>query len=274
MSNLITKRCANKNCQYYGQELPVEQFSKSKKSRDGLQSWCKTCLRAAVSDYQKRNLEKERIRGKIWRKANPDKVKQYQRTKQERHGDKKRLADKQRYWNGGGKAKKQDYQKTHPDVYRKAQGNFQRNHPERAKEIRQKFYKTHRDELLQRAKKWREENIEVARAREKAYTKNNPEKVRITNQRRIARLKALPATLTITEWQQILIEWNNCCAYCGRHQSEIQGVLQQDHIIPLVQGGGYTRENLVPACKICNGRKNGRTPEQAGMPLLLYLKQS
>lgn len=52
------------------------------------------------------------------------------------------------------------------------------------------------------------------------------------------------------------------CAYCGRHGATV------DHVVPQCQGGGNTWDNLVTACSRCNGRKHGRTPEQAGMPLL------
>lgn len=52
------------------------------------------------------------------------------------------------------------------------------------------------------------------------------------------------------------------CAYCGRHGGTV------DHVVPQCQGGANTWENLVTACSACNSRKRGRTPEQAGMPLL------
>lgn len=35
-----------------------------------------------------------------------------------------------------------------------------------------------------------------------------------------------------------------------------------------VVGGTRTWENIVTACEPCNRRKGGRTPEEAGMPLL------
>ena len=38
--------------------------------------------------------------------------------------------------------------------------------------------------------------------------------------------------------------------------------------MPLSKGGRDTWENVVSACFHCNSRKGGRTPQQAGMPLL------
>jgi 5-methylcytosine-specific restriction endonuclease McrA len=54
------------------------------------------------------------------------------------------------------------------------------------------------------------------------------------------------------------------CMYCG-----IQGRdLTLDHVIPRYRGGRHTWENLVSACKRCNHRKAGRTPQEARMHLL------
>jgi 5-methylcytosine-specific restriction endonuclease McrA len=54
------------------------------------------------------------------------------------------------------------------------------------------------------------------------------------------------------------------CMYCG----EVGRELTLDHVIPRFQGGRHTWENLVSACKRCNHRKAGRTPQEARMRLL------
>jgi hypothetical protein len=51
------------------------------------------------------------------------------------------------------------------------------------------------------------------------------------------------------------------CAYCGR------AATTRDHVVPRSQRGPTSWENLVAACGPCNTRKDGRTPEQAGMRL-------
>jgi hypothetical protein len=55
------------------------------------------------------------------------------------------------------------------------------------------------------------------------------------------------------------------CAYCGRPIAPTDASM--DHIIPQSLDGPDTWENLVNACRRCNGKKANRTPEQAGMPL-------
>ncbi|MCS7153928.1 MAG: HNH endonuclease [Bacteroidia bacterium] len=54
------------------------------------------------------------------------------------------------------------------------------------------------------------------------------------------------------------------CAYCGATHN-----LTIDHVIPRSQGGDDSWENLVTACEPCNHRKGNRTPQQAGMKLLV-----
>jgi 5-methylcytosine-specific restriction endonuclease McrA len=54
------------------------------------------------------------------------------------------------------------------------------------------------------------------------------------------------------------------CQYCGRQGKE----LTLDHVVPRKRGGEHTWENVVSACIPCNRRKAGRTPIEAGMPLL------
>lgn len=59
---------------------------------------------------------------------------------------------------------------------------------------------------------------------------------------------------------------SNQCQYCGGHYPTRE--LTLDHVLPRVQGGSHTWENLVVACVRCNARKGGRTPEQAHVKLI------
>lgn len=67
--------------------------------------------------------------------------------------------------------------------------------------------------------------------------------------------------------RSLLFKRDRCtCAYCG--DSFRESILTMDHVLPACQGGADSWENLVTACKDCNQRKAGRTPEQARMELL------
>ncbi len=54
------------------------------------------------------------------------------------------------------------------------------------------------------------------------------------------------------------------CQYCGRKVND----LTIDHVVPRRLGGKHLWTNVVSACKNCNHRKAGRTPEQAKMALM------
>jgi 5-methylcytosine-specific restriction endonuclease McrA len=56
------------------------------------------------------------------------------------------------------------------------------------------------------------------------------------------------------------------CLYCGKEYGRHS--LTRDHVVPISKGGRDVWENVVCACFHCNSRKGGRTPQQAGMPLL------
>jgi len=56
------------------------------------------------------------------------------------------------------------------------------------------------------------------------------------------------------------------CLYCGERFSPAD--LTRDHVVPTSRGGRDAWGNVVTACKPCNNRKDNRTPEEAGMPLL------
>lgn len=57
------------------------------------------------------------------------------------------------------------------------------------------------------------------------------------------------------DWLRALSHFNNRCAYCGQEKK-----LHQDHFVPVVAGGGYTKNNIVPACQTCNSSKSDTDP--------------
>lgn len=66
--------------------------------------------------------------------------------------------------------------------------------------------------------------------------------------------------------QELFRRDGSLCMYCGGSFPERQ--LTRDHVKPISQGGRDRWNNVVAACKSCNTRKGGRTPEQANLPLL------
>lgn len=66
--------------------------------------------------------------------------------------------------------------------------------------------------------------------------------------------------------RELFLRDRQICAYCGAVLPASR--LTRDHIKPVSQGGADTWMNVVTACRSCNQRKGGATPEQARMQLL------
>lgn len=83
-------------------------------------------------------------------------------------------------------------------------------------------------------------------------------KLRQYRQAREGRKKRVVADLKYDEWIEALKYFDNSCAYCGAFSHDPH----QDHVIPLVKGGGYTKQNIIPACIRCNESKNRKDMEE------------
>jgi 5-methylcytosine-specific restriction endonuclease McrA len=70
-----------------------------------------------------------------------------------------------------------------------------------------------------------------------------------------ARRLGLPATLTLDQWNKTKAYFNFRCAYCQHAPIECL-----EHFVPLELGLGTVWENVVPACSLCNRRKNNLHP--------------
>lgn len=113
---------------------------------------------------------------------------------------------------------------------------------ERIQEYRREYRKGN-TRMAQQAEAWRKEHPERSR-----------EYRRRSFQRYDAKRRGLECTLTEVEWQEILEDHFHKCHYCQR--SGIR--LVQEHVIPVSKGGGYTKDNIVPACRSCNAKKNNK----------------
>ena len=65
---------------------------------------------------------------------------------------------------------------------------------------------------------------------------------------------------------KLFVRDRHVCAYCGGHFDDED--LTREHIIPTSRGGEDTWMNCITACRICNGNKGNRLPEEARMTLM------
>lgn len=80
--------------------------------------------------------------------------------------------------------------------------------------------------------------------------------------RLICLIRAPRARVKLTR-REVFLRDAYTCQYCGRRTSD----LTLDHVIPRSRGGQHTWENLASACRACNHRKGGKSPQEARMHL-------
>ena len=66
-------------------------------------------------------------------------------------------------------------------------------------------------------------------------------------------MRGLEHSLTFKQWYDSQEYFGFKCAYCGKQVN-----LTRDHFIPLSQGGGFSINNIIPACIHCNDSKGDR----------------
>lgn len=136
--------------------------------------------------------------------------------------------------------------------------------PEKHNNRSRRWANKYPDRQRARTQRWTQNNPDKHRKRVQAWRKNNPEKSRLIKQSRRARERHLPNTLTIEQWQNALIYFNDCCAVCGKPQG-LWHTLAMDHWIPLnsPECVGTVPENIIPLCHGQNGCNNSKADNDA-----------
>ena len=122
-------------------------------------------------------------------------------------------------------------------------------------------YILNRDRYLETSKNRQKRNREQKRkALARWRAKNNNGNYHAALRR--SRQSALPSNLTKKDWNRCLSYWEGRCAYCGR-PSGLWHTIAQEHFVPMSKGGGYTPDNIIPACHGvdgCNNSKHNKSP--------------
>ncbi len=155
-----------------------------------------------------------------------------------------------------------------PNIRARAKAWYE-GHPEQAKASSKTWREANPEKMRTYYAKWRSDPQNDAKAKGwiAAWMKAHPEKVRgyykrwyienqdalrfLVDQRRRA---YKTSNFTFDDWATTLEVFGHCCAYCLRGDVK----LTMDHVIPISKGGEHTADNVVPACKPCNSKKNDR----------------
>ncbi|KKM74822.1 hypothetical protein LCGC14_1396430 [marine sediment metagenome] len=76
------------------------------------------------------------------------------------------------------------------------------------------------------------------------------------------RKRGTAGTLTVEEWKEMIRTYGGRCPFCQEYIK-----LTVEHVVPKALGGGFSVENIVPACAPCN---NLRCRIYAVSPRLLF----
>jgi hypothetical protein len=88
----------------------------------------------------------------------------------------------------------------------------------------------------------------------KLYLDSVRNRKRINQQCRNSRKNNLPYDYSDCDWESCKTVFDYKCCYCGEPSDK----LQQEHFVPVSKGGGYVRENILPACPRCNISKKNK----------------
>lgn len=147
--------------------------------------------------------------------------------------------------------KNDEYRKNNWDRFTRNRIAYEARNKEKLREWARGYHEENMDEIRRKQKIHREENKEYYANYYLQWARDNVDKAKAKRHRRDARIRELPYTLTIEEWNENLEHFDNACSYCGSKEN-----IEKEHFIALTKGGGYTKENIIPACRPCNSSKN------------------
>jgi hypothetical protein len=129
-------------------------------------------------------------------------------------------------------------------------------HRESTKQSVLKWNKEHPEKAAEYQRSWSKKNADKLRDCKRRWVKNNLEKVANWRKQQTNRRRKLPHTLTLADWKAALEYFDHKCAYCRTPLTKAH----REHFVPAASGGGYTRDNIIPACASCNFKKYNKNP--------------
>lgn len=173
-------------------------------------------------------------------------------------------AEKKRLWKLWGKE--------HPAQRKAAQKLWDDAHPEAVRASKQKYARTHKrppvtEREKQQMRRRHQKRLEIdpeyrpqRNASNRAWERANPLKVQERGARRRARQRNAPVVEKID--RQLIYERDRwICQLCFKPVTPEDA--SADHVIPVIEGGNHTYQNLVTAHIFCNKSKGARRiPQQ------------
>ena len=226
-----------KICKCCGKELSVEKFGVLKSHKDGFNPMCKECHNKKCKEY---------------RVTNRDIVAKGKKKYYELYKEQISIKRKQDYVKNKLYVNKQtkQYYKANKEIINMQAKQYYIENKETFIKRSKIYYMKNKEHFCEVSRRYSKDNKESVKEQKKQYCKLHPTFRRMMWQRREAKKRLLPNTLTIKQWENIKASFDNKCAYCGKEKP-----LAQEHFLALSSGGEYTVNNIIPSCKSCNSSK-------------------
>jgi hypothetical protein len=225
----MTQNILSKSCSKCGQEKPHSDFCLRKKSKDGLNWWCKSCSADYLRSWKLSNPDKKREANKRWREENPDKVKASSAK-----------------WYSSNSEKSLIYSKLWYEANK-----------EMALATRAAWQDANKERATITAKAWKAKNRDKVRAAVKKWQQLNPDAAKAINQNRRAREKQAIGKLSPDLLKKLFALQKGKCACCKKPLGDDY---HMDHIMPLALGGTNTDDNIQLLRAKCNNQKYKKHP--------------
>ena len=237
MARLYVK---HKQCTSCGLVKALDQFYKNKAHKtDGHTARCAECQKAAVARWRATPRGamkvKKRTAARIASGEHTKKQQEYRKTER-------------------GRACMRQYAQT--ASCKSHQSRYQRSKKGRTTAAAGLSRRIAADPEKYRAKwrRWNKLPSSLAASKRYLQTPHGRAQKRTKDARRRAITRhAATATLTTTDWLEIMEQQNGRCHYCHKKRA-----LTMDHVMPLSRGGQHTPENVVGACMKCNRKKGSK----------------
>ena len=148
-----------------------------------------------------------------------------------------------------------------PERQRAYAREWMKRNPEKAREAMQRWRARNPDLRRERNRRYKRaaqlRDPAKINAQKAAYHIAHPEYKRAKDHAYRARSQVAFGSFTGQEWRELQEHSGRRCAYCGE-----AGPLEADHRVPLARGGTNFIDNILPACRSCNGRKHKMTEEE------------
>lgn len=189
--------------------------------------YCKECKKRYVAQWTKDNAEHKRKYNQRYQAENEERVREYKRRYKERNP-----------------TKDKEYYEANKEQIKLRNREYHKKNTNKVSEQRKAAYERNRERNLERSREWK---------------KAHPDRVRISNGNRRARLKEAGGEVDADTIYQMYEDQQGLCAYC---ESPLFGDFHVDHMMPLSRGGTNDWHNLAITCPSCNCSKQAKTVQE------------